>query len=1045
MGQLLWAVVLALATVVGACTNSNKCQCQDNIAGGRGVWCGDMININIQPNKKIEFICRRRMSWSDYELLLGLHVGPVRLATFNFCPMPSIPLNQLFESIGISAVENIRIFNSNISDTLDSSFLVGLSNLTNLLIQGSGITTLPADIFHNVTAIKHLDLKENDLQLPAHVFDSLTKLEILELGGNHMSHLEEGIFRNQKNLHRLNLWGNNLRNLTGGEFAGLTSLKVLDLSSNGLTSLPAEVLAEMPQLKEINMFANNFSTLPTGLFSSSKNLTIVRLYDNRQSLAHIPSGLLANLQRLEDVSLYMCNITNLPNDTFWGSTAIANISLQWNGLTTLPSDLFRDVTGLKNLKLGHNQLHTLPNNIFSRLKRLQVLELGYNQLTNISGGWFEDLWSLERLDLQHNQLKYIAVQAFMNVPKLKWLNLSHNNLTMRKQLALPGDEQSVLNACIVLEELYLSHNNITTVFEDWTITMVKLKQLDLSYNKLSSLSIRDLQFLSDNIVANFTYNNISELDLRSLERMAREQDFTNLSNIRQRHILLEGNPLTCDCKAYDLLRYLEDKLEPEVRSMYDLIPGSLSCANPPELQGVPVTNVRSKQILCPLELQCGICPHQCTCYIRPAFSALIINCSDANLQHAPAELPDLIQCRKTFAQFRPNHTELWLENNSLETLPHNSSQGYNWVTHLHASHNNISGLSSEQLPRNLQELELDHNHLTRMNRSVLEALSNMTRITLHANPWQCDCMAQPLLSFLQEHFKQVAYLSNITCDNLGARSLTNLTITELCPMTSTNIVVASVLVAILGVMIGVSAALYYYYQQEVKVWLYAHGWCLWFVTEEELDKEKLYDAFISYSHRDEEFVVNELVPHLEGGATPFKLCLHYRDWIAGEWIPNQIARSVEDSRRTLVVLSPSFLESVWGRMEFRTAHSQALSEGRARVIVLLYGDIGPLDELDSELRAYLSMNTYVKWGDPWFWDKLRYALPHPQKSGVLKGMELKSKHAKDDKLELIKPSTPPTTTPPAETVINPLEAVNGHATLVTETNGHINNGYVKSV
>jgi len=122
--------------------------------------------------------------------------------------------------------------------------------------------------------------------------------------------------------------------------------------------------------------------------------------------------------------------------------------------------------------------------------------------------------------------------------------------------------------------------------------------------------------------------------------------------------------------------------------------------------------------------------------------------------------------------------------------------------------------------------------------------------------------------------------------------------------------------------------------------------------------------------------VQELVPNLESSG--MKLCVHYRDWMPGEYIPDQIARSILNSRRTLVVLSPNFLNSVWGRLEFRAAHKQALSEGRARVVMLLYGDLPPKKDLDPELLVYLSMNTYVEWGDPRFWDKLRYALPHSQ-------------------------------------------------------------------
>ncbi|KAL3279760.1 hypothetical protein HHI36_017268 [Cryptolaemus montrouzieri] len=629
---------------------------------------------------------------------------------------------------------------------------------------------------------------------------------------------------------------------------------------------------------------------------------------------------------------------------------------------------------LENLYLQHNNLREITINLLKHLTKLKELDLSYNDILNIHLDAFSRTKNLVKLSLSHNQYNYQDVSIFPVSP---------------------------FNKCGNLQEIDLSHNNIQDFPEDLML-LTSMKTIDLSWNNIKSLRVNALWKVTiSELKIDLEHNQISRLNFEGVEVTALQQpDLDAYHNVGASAVInISENPIICDCFAIDFVRYIQDEIYPGVKTAIFFLYDNVKCASPEIFEHISIEEITPAMLSCPLEdvIENFTCTNsdRCVCAWRPFDYSLIVDCDNKNL----TSIPEIYQPMKLIF----NQTEVHLEGNYLTKGPAADSVGFENVSKLYLGSNKIDEI--EWIPPRLKILHLHDNKLEKIHHQVLEQLNStqIQNISLNGNLWKCDCAAANLTNFLRQHVHQID-TSQIFCDRSN-KLLINLNDKDLCPHNSFLLASITSLIFLLCILTSV-AAFYYKFQQEIKVWMYAHNICLFLIEEEELDKDKIYDVFVSYSHKDEDFVLENLVAVLENGPKPYKLCVHFRNWIPGEFISTQVTSSVRDSRRTMVILSSNFLESVWGKMEFRTAHSEAMREGRARVIIVLIGDIN-IDSLDDELRAYMKTNTYIKWGDPWFWDKLKYALPHSK----LDRVDIQSqKHANmmkyiDDKFSLVKGKT----------------------------------------
>ncbi|KAG7471808.1 hypothetical protein MATL_G00101930 [Megalops atlanticus] len=196
---------------------------------------------------------------------------------------------------------------------------------------------------------------------------------------------------------------------------------------------------------------------------------------SKNKIRHIPLNSLAGLPNLEwlDLSKNKLSDSSLTQDVFKNLGKLKRLNLDGNYLTKIPLL----PPSLEELSINDNKISTLRPHSFKGLSRLLRLELEDNRLQEegISSLAFRPLRKLLFLKLDDNKFRTIPIGLPLS---LQELHLSENKLE--------AVQEGVLNQTTKLKQLDLSHNRIRDDHIDPRALMQlqKLEVLDLSHNKL---------------------------------------------------------------------------------------------------------------------------------------------------------------------------------------------------------------------------------------------------------------------------------------------------------------------------------------------------------------------------------------------------------------------------------------------------------------------------------------------------------------------------------------------------------------------------------
>ncbi|XP_043993699.1 toll-like receptor 13 isoform X2 [Gambusia affinis] len=810
------------------------------------------------------------------------------------------------------------------------------------------IENIPKDIPKDAVS---LNLNSNCIQkINEGDFSGMSKLRTLDLTSNQIAHVDQGSFIDLMFLQTLYMRNNKLNVLTSNMFQGLDNLIVLYLNNNGiqvihtrafqfLTSLQTldlgnnrlqqitdiQPILQLPQITMLGLKCNGFSSFETKdlLLSRPSNLKELDISGDSLTIFSISTPIFPYLQKIE-ISMCFCY-----KDLQWeipDKELLRNISFLYLGRSILSFEgitkVLESLDSLSHLRLEALKMHLYEGllSTICKIPTLRKLDLFNSHINNLANK-LALCSQLTEFDMRTSDVDELPQGSLGSMKHLRSLNLCDNQLTQ-----VPDDVRNISSLEIFnlnynyilnltcedfmnttqLRELYLKRNRITEVKWCAFLNLENLKLLDLSFNLLmtfeSNIILPKLEILNINHNEIAFLNILNFLGFDSLKQL---DVGTNFFDVMTQRSFPKVNKLEDIISSRDniwelkLLENLTIELNPQNR-----------------FSGIQTNYSRDIIFLKSMKRYTVICNIYCFPYQLADILWSMRNLENFTVVNRFTEVPPVHMFwhnpylkSMTFAgtDFSEVGPELFLPIPNLHSLE--------------LSNCNISSLDflvKANLSA-LRYLKLTDNELYMINDTVFKSFPSLTYLDLDNNPFTCNCSNAGFIQWVKDNKKiQVVNAHQYKCSSPVDKRESLLLEFDVHLCWEDGRFFYFIYSSCLVVLTLLTSFIYNFLRWHLTYTF--HLFLAYFYDNQRRKKEVLhqFDAFVSYNVHDEGWVYREMLPVLEG-QQGWRLCLHHRDFQPGKPIIENITDAIYGSRKTICVISSSYLQSEWCSREIQMA------------------------------------------------------------------------------------------------------------------------------